>query len=103
MRNVEVLYGVKEERNILRTIKRRKADWIGNILCRNCIGKLIVDGKIKGRIEVSGRQGRRRKQLFDDLKETRGCWKLKEGALRRTEWRTCFGRGYGPVARQTTQ
>jgi hypothetical protein len=50
---------------------------------------------------MTGRQGRRRKQLLDDIKETRRYWKLKEEALDRTLWRTRFGRGYGPVLRQT--
>ena len=48
-------------------------------------------------MEVTGRRGRRRKQLLDDLKEKRGYWKLKEEALYLTLWRTRFGRGYGPV------
>jgi replicative superfamily II helicase len=72
VRNEEVLHRVKVERNILHTIKRRKIDWIGHILCRNCLLKHVVEGKIEGRIEVTIRQGRRRKQLLDDLKETRG-------------------------------
>jgi hypothetical protein len=50
---------------------------------------------------MTGRRGRRRKQLLDDLKEKRRCWKLKEEALDLTLWRTRFGRGYGPVVRQT--
>jgi hypothetical protein len=41
------------------------------------------------------------KQLLDDLKEARRYWQLEE-AQDRTLWRTQFGRGYGPVARQTT-
>jgi len=41
-----------------------------------------------------GRRGRGGKWLLDDLKETRGSWKLKEEALHRTVWRTGFGRGY---------
>ena len=45
MRN-EVLHRVKEERNILRTIKRRKADWISHILRRNCLLKHSIEGKI---------------------------------------------------------
>jgi hypothetical protein len=49
---------------------------------------------------VVGRQGRRRKQLLDDLKETRRYGNLKEDALDRTVWRTGFGRGYGLVVRQ---
>jgi hypothetical protein len=54
-------------------------------------------------IEVMGKQGRRRMQLLDGLKETRGYWKLKEEALERTVWRTGFGRSYGTVVRQTTE
>jgi hypothetical protein len=70
-----VLQRVKEERNIIQNIKRRKANWIGHILRRNCLLKHVIKGKIEGRIEVTGRQGRRRKQLLDDLKEKRGYWK----------------------------
>jgi hypothetical protein len=51
---------------------------------------------------VTGRRGRRRKQLLNDIKEKTGDWKLKEEALDRTLWRIRFGRGYGPVVRQTT-
>ena len=54
VRNEEVLQGVKEDRNVLQTIKKKEANWIGHILHRNCI--------------------------------------LKH-----------FGRGYGPVIRQTTE
>jgi hypothetical protein len=54
-------------------------------------------------IEVTGRQGRRRRKLLDNLKERRGYPHLKEGALDRTMWRVCFGRGFGPVVRQTTK
>ena len=79
--------------NIAHTIKRRKGDWIGPIFCRNCTVKHVIAGKIEGRIEVTGRRGRTRKQLLVDLKETRGYWKLKEGARDRTLWRTRFGRG----------
>jgi len=50
---------------------------------------------------VTGKRGRRSKQLLDDLKKARGYWKLKEEVLDRTVWRTCFRRGYGPVARRT--
>jgi hypothetical protein len=54
-------------------------------------------------IEMTGRRGRRRKQLLDDLKEKRRYHKLKEEALDRTLWRTGFGRGFEPVVRQTTE
>jgi len=64
----EVLHRVKEKSNILGTIKRRKDNWIGHILHRNCLLKQVTQGKGGGRIEVTGRRGRRRKQPLDDLK-----------------------------------
>jgi hypothetical protein len=64
--------------------------------------KYVIEGTME-EIEVTGRRGRRSKQLLDDLKENRGYWKLKENALDRILWRTRFGRGYGPVVRQTTE
>jgi hypothetical protein len=72
-------------------------------LCRNCHLKHVIEGKVEGRIEVTGRRGRRRKQPLDDLNEKTGCWKLKEEALDRTVWRTGFGRGCGLVIRQTAE
>ena len=51
---------------------------------------------------MTGRRGRRRRKLLDDLKKRRGYSHLKEGALDRTMWRARFGRGFGPVVRQTT-
>jgi hypothetical protein len=63
----------------------------------------VIEGKLEGRIEMTGRRGRRRKQLLDDLKEKRRYWELKEEALDHTLWRTRFGRGYGPVVRQTIE
>jgi len=85
--------------NILYTIKREKVNWIGHILCTDDLLNHVIDGKIEGRIEATGRRGRKRKQLFDDLKETRVSWKLKEETLDHTVSRTRFGRGSGPVVR----
>jgi len=68
LRNEEVL---QEDRNNLQTIKRKKVNWIGYILHRNCLLIHIIAGKLVGRIEVAGRQGRRHNQLLDDLKEKR--------------------------------
>jgi hypothetical protein len=71
VRNEEVLHRVKEERNIVHTIKRRKANWIGHILRRNCLLKHVIERNIKGRMERRGRRGRRHKQPLNYLKETR--------------------------------
>jgi hypothetical protein len=63
----------------------------------------VIEGKIEGRIEMTGRRGRRRKQLLDDLKGNIGYWKFKEEVLGRMLWRTRFGRGCGPIVRETTE
>jgi hypothetical protein len=72
-------------------------------LRRNCLLQRVIQGKIQGGIEVTGRKGRRRTKLLDDLNEKRGYSHLKEEALDRTVWRACFGRGFGPAVRQTTK
>jgi len=79
------------------------ADWIGHVLRRNCVLRHVNEWKIEGQITVTGRLGKRRKQLLDDLNITTEYWKLKEEALDRTVWRTEFGRGCGPVVRQTAE
>jgi hypothetical protein len=72
-------------------------------LHRNCLLKHVIEGKMEGSREITGLRGRRRKQVLDDFNEKRIYWKLREEALDRTLWRTRFGRGYGPVVRQTTE
>jgi hypothetical protein len=70
---------------------------------RNCLLQRVIQGKIQGEIEVTGRRGRRRRKLLDDFKERRGYCHLKEEALDRTMWRARFRRGFGPVVRQTAK
>jgi hypothetical protein len=53
--NEEVLRRIKEKGNILRAIKMRTANRIGNILRRNCLLKHAIQGKVEGRIGVPGR------------------------------------------------
>jgi hypothetical protein len=77
--------------------------WTGHILRRNCLLQRVTEGKIQGGIEVTGRQGRRRRTLLDELKERRGYSHLKEGALDCTIWRARFKIGFGPVVRQTAK
>ena len=55
MRNEEVLLRVNEQRNILHEIRKRKANWIGHILHRNCLPKQVIEGKIKGEMEAARR------------------------------------------------
>jgi hypothetical protein len=103
VRNEDILLRVKEQRNILHEIRERKENWIGHILRRNCILQRVIEGKIKGGIEVTGRRERRRRKLLDDLTEKTEYSHLKEEALDCTMRRARFGRGFGPVVRQTTK
>jgi hypothetical protein len=88
---------VRNEDTLQRSGNRGKTNWIGHIFPWNGLPKHIIQGKLQGRIEETGRWGRRRKNLLDDIKEKRGCWKLKEEALDCPLRRIRFGRGYGPV------
>jgi hypothetical protein len=97
------LLRVKEQSNILHEISKQKTNWIGHILCRNCLLQPVIEGKIKGEIEVTGRRGRRRRKPLDNLTESRGYSHLKEEALDRTLWTSGFGRGFGSVVRQTAK
>ena len=48
VRNEEVLLRVNKLGNILHEISKRKANWIGHILHRNCLLQRVIEGKIKG-------------------------------------------------------
>ena len=63
MKNKEV----NKDSNILHTIERRKGNRNVNIKRRNGILKHVIEGKLDG----TGRRGRRCEQLPDDLKERR--------------------------------
>ena len=73
--------GVRRERNTVENMKRRKVSRTGHILRRNCLLKQVIEGEIEGRIEVTARRGRRRQQLLENLKESRGYWKFQEEAI----------------------
>jgi hypothetical protein len=66
-----ILQSVNEERNIPHTqIKRGRANCVGHFLRRNCLLEHFIEEKIEG----TGRRGRIRKQLLDDLEETKSYW-----------------------------
>jgi hypothetical protein len=85
--NEEMLHRVKEEINIVHTIKRKKADRIGHILLTNCLLKHVTERKIEERTEITEKT---RKKLLDDLKDKRRYWSLEEEALDHTVWRTAL-------------
>ena len=72
--NEQVLDHIGEKRTLLNNILRRKANWIGHVLRRNC----LLHDAIKGQMTEVKKVGRRRTQLLDDLKNRRRYWELKE-------------------------
>jgi len=82
VRNEEVLLGVKEEKNILQSIERSKAIWIGHILRRNCLLNHFIEGKIEGRIEVMGKPGTRLQQSQKDIKEKKRLLEMERRSTR---------------------
>jgi len=102
VRNEEFLHRAKEERNILHTVKRTKANWIGPIVRRNCLLKHVIEGKKERRIEVTESWRRRRKQLLDGGGENaeRGSTRshCEENSLWKRLWTCCrHKRMNGPV------
>jgi len=96
VRTAEVERRVKEVGNILRT--GGELGWVGHILRGNCLLRHVIERKREGRVDVTGRRGRRRKQLQNNLKEKRGYCKLKEveNSLWKRHWTE-------PVVRQTAE
>lgn len=92
----EVLQRVEQERNIINTIKRRKPNWIGHILHRDCLCKTCYWRNDRG----MERRERRPKQLMNEGKENRLWLEIEREALDRTLLRTGFRRGCGLFVRQ---
>jgi hypothetical protein len=76
MKNISWTDGLRNEKALYRfeesTIEIRQIICIGHIMLRNCLFINVIEGKVEGRIEVTGRGGRRRKKLLDDLKKKTG-------------------------------
>jgi hypothetical protein len=89
--------------NINTYAKCAKCDQSNHILRRNCLLRHVIEEKIQGGIEVTGKRRRRRRKLLDDLMEGRGYSHLKQEALDRTMWRARCGRGFGTAVRQTAK
>jgi hypothetical protein len=84
--NEEFLERIGEKRTLLNNILRRKAIWIGHILRRNCLIRDAIEGQMT---ELKG-VGRRRTQLFDDFRNRRSYYELKEEAEDRKRWKQQF-------------
>ncbi|KAI5721796.1 hypothetical protein M8J77_025821 [Diaphorina citri] len=86
IRNEEVLRRVGEERSILKTIKKRKANWLGHILRRDCIQRRIMEDKIEGK---RGR-GRRKFGMLSDILKGKSYAELRDDAQDREKWRKLY-------------
>ena len=95
-------YEFSEFDSLHNTKNMQKLSYLWYTRWTNCLLKEVIEGKIKGRLEVTRRRGRRRKKLLNDLGDRRGYCNLKEEALDRIKWRNRFGRGCGPVVWQIT-
>jgi len=93
VRNEDVLQRVKKDSYILHTIKKKNEVLLDWSQFRNCLLKYIIAGKMEGKIEGTGRRGRRLEQLLDDVKIKTIYWKRKETALDLTLRRTRLARG----------
>jgi hypothetical protein len=77
VRDGEVLHRVKDERNVLYTIKRRKAKDIGHILYTDFLLKHVIEEEIERRIEGKKSRGRSRKHILYNVKKEIMCQNLK--------------------------
>jgi len=102
VRNEEGLQRVKEEKNILPSINKKKDNWICHILRMNCLLKHVVEGKPEGE-KWRGDKEEDVSSYWMTLRGKKGYWKLKGEGLDRILCSTRFGRGNGPVLRQTTE
>ena len=83
MFSITFLGRIGEKRTLLNNIIRRKVNWIGHILRRNC----LLHDAIKGQMtEVKGVRRRRRTQLLDYLRNRRRYWELKEEDEDQKRW-----------------
>ena len=93
MRNEVVLQRVKKVSTIVHAIKRKEG-FLGWSHFRNYLLKYVIEGKMEGKIEWTGRRGRRLEQLLNGVKLKTIYWNLKETAPDLTLRRTRFARGY---------
>ena len=83
IRNEAVLERVGEERMMLKLIRKRKRNWLGHWLRRNCLLKDALEGMVNGRRV----RGRRRYQMIDDIKIYGSYAETKRKAENRKDWR----------------
>ena len=87
VRNEEFLQRTSKRDEYPTKNKKRKANWIGHVLHTNYLIKHITEGNVEGRLEVTGRRGRRHRKLLDDFLEERGYCKLKSHYVEKSLWK----------------
>ena len=101
VKSKEELQRVREERQTLHTINRKKDNSIDHISLRYRLLKYNTEEKTEGKIKGTERRERRRKQLLDNLGGSIRYWKQQEEAADRTVWRTQQEKDFEPVVRQS--
>ncbi|WP_410967417.1 hypothetical protein, partial [Salmonella sp. SAL04191] len=87
IRNEDVLQRIGESRKLIGKIRRRKANWVGHHLRRECMIKEVIEGKLEGRRAM----GRKRFQLIDELRKNKESYQdLKAIAANREKWRARY-------------
>ena len=84
--NEQFLDRIGEKITPINNILRRKANWIGHILRRNCLLHDAIQGQM---MEVKG-VGGRRTQVLDDLRKRRRYWEIKEEVEDQKRWKRQF-------------
>jgi len=82
VRKEEELHRGWGDRNILQTIKSKKANCTGHVIRRDCLRKHVTEAKYRGKIEVTGREGKMHKQLLDKLKVKERILEIERGNTR---------------------
>jgi len=82
--NEEVLKRIGEKRQVIRDIKKRKANWLGHVMRRDCLLRDAIEGTVEGK----RKRGRRRYQLMDDVRAGRKYCDTKNLAQNRYAWRS---------------
>ncbi|KAJ4448167.1 hypothetical protein ANN_10180 [Periplaneta americana] len=81
-KNEAVLEKGDEERMMLKLIRKRKINWLGHLLKRNCLLKDALEGMVNGKRV----RGRRTYQIIDYIK-IYGSYETKRKTENRKDWR----------------
>jgi len=89
IKNEVVLERVGERRKLLQAVQKRKSNWLGHVLRRQCLQRDMLEGSVEGRLK----RGRLRRKIIDDMKQEKNYQELKFMAEDRRGWRHHWSKG----------